>query len=102
MQFSDERTYMTLATNVAEGRGLPLATDAPYEPSAVRGPVYPLFLALLQRLGVGSVLAVGVVQALLDALSGLLLALAARELVGGVAPALALVLWTLLGPGGGV
>ena len=106
MQRSDERTYVTLTTNLLAGHGLSLAQGAPFTPSTVRTPVYPLFLAGLSKLGVRSIQQAVLAQALLDAMAGILLALVARQLAGTVAGPraglLALVAWMLLGPGVGV
>src|SRR5438876_764945 len=41
----DSNDYQLLAHNLVEGHGLSLAHQAPYEPSASRSPVFPVFLA---------------------------------------------------------
>src|SRR5712692_7550936 len=43
----DSRDYIALARNVAAGNGLSLAQAAPFNPSASRAPVYPVFLGLI-------------------------------------------------------
>jgi dolichol-phosphate hexosyltransferase len=43
----DEITYDLLARNISAGHGLSVSTSPPFEPSALRAPVYPLFLAFV-------------------------------------------------------
>lgn len=43
----DTRNYRVLALNVIHGHGLSLSERAPYQPSADRAPVYPIFLAAI-------------------------------------------------------
>jgi dolichol-phosphate mannosyltransferase len=43
----DSRDYVALARNVVAGNGLSLSKVAPFQPSASRAPVYPVFLGLI-------------------------------------------------------
>lgn len=71
---ADSRLYLEIAANIASGRGM--ATSA--GPTAYVGPGYPLFLALLLRLGLDP-LGIALVQAVLGALTaGIAGALAGR------------------------
>ena len=101
----DEREYLTLAVNVAQGRGF--ATELPGErrPSPTsnvqrfgRGPGYPVFLAPLTwldadlragRLPAGVPAAVKIVQAILGAAAILVLAGLVRRVAGDRAGAAA-------------
>jgi 4-amino-4-deoxy-L-arabinose transferase-like glycosyltransferase len=98
----DEREYLTLAVNVAQGRGF--ATELPGDaPSSTlqrfgRGPGYPLFLAPLTwldadlragRLPAGVPAAVKIVQAILGAAAILVLAGLVRRVAGDGAGAAA-------------
>ena len=100
----DEREYLTLAVNVAQGRGfateLPGETASPAAPSQRfgRGPGYPVFLAPLTwldadlragRLPAGVPAAVKIVQAILGAAAILVLAGLVRRVAGDRAGAAA-------------
>lgn len=58
--YSDERDHYQLAASLAQGRGYTLEDG---RPTAVRPPGYPLFLAVWYRLGVQSLPALRMVQA---------------------------------------
>ncbi len=47
----DSARYLKLAQNLAAGNGFSAANVAPFDPEVFRPPGYPLFLALLVRLG---------------------------------------------------
>ena len=47
---SDEVQYETLGWNLAFGHGYSLSLTAPYEPTAIREPVYPLFIAFIYKI----------------------------------------------------
>lgn len=101
----DSLLYLELGQNIAEGRGM-ITSDGP---TAFVGPGYPMFLAILLRSGT-ALLGIGLVQAILGALTAGLVAHAAARLarssgepqvriaawIGGGAAALYphLVLWT--------
>ncbi len=73
----DGRVYAQMARNVLEQHVYSHATEAPYEPSLIRLPGYPLFLAAIYSVfGHGNNGAVRMIQALIDtgtcALIGLL------------------------------
>ena len=72
---ADAVLYLDLARNIADGLGM----SQHGRPTAYVGPGYPLFLAALLRVGADP-LAVGLVQALLGALTAALAGLAAFEL----------------------
>ena len=71
--------YWTLASNVTEGHGFSLRSSEPFEPSALRTPGYPLFLAISYALTGGTVLA-SILQILLYAFLGVLAYWILREL----------------------
>jgi 4-amino-4-deoxy-L-arabinose transferase-like glycosyltransferase len=74
----DGRTYAQIARNVLEQHVYSHATEAPYEPSLIRLPGYPLFLASIYSVfGHSSNGAVRIVQALIDTASCGLVALLA-------------------------
>ncbi len=47
----DSPRYLKLAENLAAGHGFSAANSAPFDPEVFRPPGYPLFLAMLLRLG---------------------------------------------------
>lgn len=49
----DSSRYLSLAANLAQGNGFSAAPQPPYHPEVFRPPMYPLFLAVLMRLGLG-------------------------------------------------
>ena len=59
----DSPRYLKLAENLAAGHGFSAAGSAPFDPEVFRPPGYPLFLAMLLRLGLtlGGIAAVQVV-----------------------------------------
>jgi Dolichyl-phosphate-mannose-protein mannosyltransferase len=71
----DSRVYSQLARNVLEGHGYSDQAGPPYDPTLIRVPGYPLFLASVYAVfGHGDDRAVRIVQALLDTASCLLVA----------------------------
>ena len=83
--FPDESQYVNIAQNFATGHGLRTSTNPltghVVEFEVQRPPVYPLMLAVVFRLG-GNVRAVQVVQAVLGALTCLMIYVLAKELMG--------------------
>jgi 4-amino-4-deoxy-L-arabinose transferase-like glycosyltransferase len=74
----DGKVYAQIARNVLEQHVYSHATEAPFDPSLIRLPGYPLFLAAIYAIfGHGDNTAVRVVQALLDTASCALIALLA-------------------------
>lgn len=76
---NDFTEYWTLAKNVTDGHGFSLRNAEPFEPSALRAPGYPLFLAVSYALTGGTVLA-SILQILLYAFFGVLVYWVLREL----------------------
>lgn len=72
---SDSILYLTLADNIASGRGMTLDGN----PTAFVGPGYPLFVAVLRRFGADP-FAIGVAQSVLGSLTAALAAGLAFEL----------------------
>lgn len=70
----DSRAYLGYAESILTGRGLSIDGV----PSALAGPVYPLFLAGLLRVGLGPE-AIGLVQAVIGAATAVLIGMLARE-----------------------
>ena len=81
----DTRKYDVLARNVIAGNGLSASIAPPFEPSAARAPVYPLFLAAVYGTVGFSSLAVLVAQASLLAVAWVLLADTAAAIFGPTA-----------------
>jgi hypothetical protein len=74
----DGRVYAQMARNVLEQHVYSHATEAPYEPSLIRLPGYPLFLAAIYSVfGHGNNGAVRMIQALIDTGTCALIALLA-------------------------
>lgn len=74
----DSRIYSQLARNVLEQHTYSSATEAPYDPTLIRLPGYPLFLAAIYKVfGHGNNGAVRIVQALIDTATCALIALLA-------------------------
>lgn len=69
----DSRDYVLLAHNLVAGNGLSLSQAAPFEPSASRAPVYPVFLGLVYSVAGDSREAVLIVQSIVLALGCALL-----------------------------
>jgi hypothetical protein len=66
----DGRLYARIANNVLDQHIYSIASEAPYEPTYIRLPGYPLFLALVYKtLGRDNNTAVRVIQAVVDALT---------------------------------
>ena len=70
----DTSKYDVLARNVIAGRGLSTMTDPPFDPSAARAPIYPLFLAAIYAAAGPSPVAVLVVQSIVLGVAWVLLA----------------------------
>lgn len=85
----DARTYQLLATNLAEHAALSLSTTEPYLPSALRPPLYPALISLVQAVTRSQLIGVQVVQLLLSVAASVMLAVVARRRVGGRAGRLA-------------
>jgi 4-amino-4-deoxy-L-arabinose transferase-like glycosyltransferase len=78
----DGRVYAQIAINVLEQHVFSHENQPPYVPSIIRLPGYPLFLAGVYKLfGHGTNTAVRVVQAGIDTLTGVLIALVAFQWV---------------------
>ena len=76
----DGKVYSQIAINLLEQHVFSHETQAPYVPSIIRLPGYPLFLAAIYKVfGHGNNTAVRVVQAVVDTLTCLLIALVAFE-----------------------
>jgi hypothetical protein len=74
----DGKVYAQIARNVLEQHSYSHATEPPYEPSIIRLPGYPLFIAgIYSVFGHGDNVAVRIVQALLDTATCALIALIA-------------------------
>src|SRR2546423_9638477 len=74
----DGRAYAQLARNLLEQSVFSVEPEPPYEPTLIRLPGYPLFLACVYAIfGHGNNEAVRIVQALLDTMTCVLLALIA-------------------------
>jgi 4-amino-4-deoxy-L-arabinose transferase-like glycosyltransferase len=85
LSWGDEVTYDLLARNMADGHGF---CFVPGQPSLLRAPLYPAFLAALYALFGHHFMLALVVQALVGGLSALLLALVGRRLFDKPAPAI--------------
>jgi hypothetical protein len=77
----DVDRYGQGGVSLATGRGLRFSRDGPA--SAIRPPVYPLFLAGIHLLGLGATAAPLMAQAALDAATCVLVFLLTREISGG-------------------
>ena len=78
----DGRLYSQIARNVIEQHVYSAETQAPYTPTLIRLPGYPLFLAgIYKAFGVGNNTAVRVVQAVIDTATCVLVALVAFQWV---------------------
>jgi len=76
----DGRVYSLLARNVLEQHVYSIASQPPYDPTLIRLPGYPLFLASIYAIfGHGNNTAVRVVQAVFDTLTCVLISLVAFE-----------------------
>jgi hypothetical protein len=74
----DGKVYSQIARNILEQHSYSHATEPPYEPSIIRLPGYPLFVAgIYAAFGHGDDMAVRIVQALLDTATCALIALLA-------------------------
>jgi 4-amino-4-deoxy-L-arabinose transferase-like glycosyltransferase len=87
LEFPDERQYLNIAQNFLNGHGLAVSIDSQteeplHEPLEIhRMPMYPLVLALIEKAAPG-VTSVRLLQALLGALSCVMIYLLAAELAG--------------------
>lgn len=99
----DAEGFHLLAVNVMDGRGFAIGWEPPFCPTAVRTPLYPLFIAGTYTFLGRTPQAVVLVQALLEALTTALVIALARALVGhgggvrGRLPLLAGLLYALNG-----
>jgi hypothetical protein len=100
----DPKDYVLLAENVRAGRGFALPWfwsspegPQPLRPTALRPPLYPLFLAAVFDVAGHDLRAVAVAQAVIDTLSCALLGWTAAALWGGSAGLVAL-WWAALDP----
>ncbi len=76
----DGRVYSQIARNVLEQHVYSIASQPPYDPTLIRLPGYPLFLASIYAVfGHGNNTAVRVVQAVIDTLTCVLIALVAFQ-----------------------
>src|SRR5262245_14710250 len=74
----DGRVYAQIARDLLEQHVYSQDTEAPYEPTLIRTPGYPLFIASIYAVcGHGNNGAVRIVQALIDTATGALVALLA-------------------------
>jgi hypothetical protein len=74
----DGKVYAQIARNVLEQHSYSHATEPPYDPSIIRLPGYPIFIAgVYSAFGHGDDMAVRIVQALLDTATCALIALIA-------------------------
>ncbi|MBN2006028.1 MAG: glycosyltransferase family 39 protein [Anaerolineae bacterium] len=93
----DAEGFHLLAVNTAAGRGFAIGWEAPFCPTAVRTPLYPLWLMGVYRLlGTGPARAV-LFQVLLEALTTALVIRLGRDLGGARGGILAGALYTLNG-----
>jgi 4-amino-4-deoxy-L-arabinose transferase-like glycosyltransferase len=76
----DEIRYITPAINMLAGRGFSSEVVAPYRPTEHTMPLYPIFIAGVYAIFGESNLAVRIAQAVLDSLTGLLVAFVAFNL----------------------
>jgi hypothetical protein len=58
----DSSFYELMANNLVHGHGFSTSATTPYQPAVWRSPGYPSFLAVLKVIGLGSPLAVRIVQ----------------------------------------
>ncbi len=85
VQPDDSKLYVQLAKNLIEQGVYSTASAAPFDPTLIRLPGYPVFLAAVYELfGVGNEVAVRVTQAVIYTLTCLLAALLAANWVGRV------------------
>lgn len=89
----DAPVYLSLAHNLLEHHVFSLDAAPPFQPSAYREPLYPLFLAALTKIFGSHVrMAITIAQASLTTAGVLLLASAVRRLVPSLGPATLLLL----------
>ena len=83
----DAGVYRAVAHNLASGDGFthPAPGGGPEEPSAEHPPLFPVVLAGLERLGMGSVRAQGVALAVVSGVGVAIVALVGRRVAGPVA-----------------
>ncbi len=72
--------YYHLAANLLKGHGLTMSSSPPYIPSTIRGPLYPLFIALIVKIFGDQPNIVFIMQALLSVFNCLLTFLLGRYL----------------------
>jgi 4-amino-4-deoxy-L-arabinose transferase-like glycosyltransferase len=78
----DAQGYHALAQNLLAGRGFTLNSAPPFVPDAVRTPLYPMLVAAVYALVGPGPAAVAQLQALLDALTALVIVDVTRRLSG--------------------
>jgi len=101
----DPRDYVLLAENIRAGNGYALpwsfasanGASAPLRPTALRPPLYPLFLSAVFTVAGHRMLAVVIAQALLDTLTCALVGMTGAALFGPL-PGLVAVWWAALYP----
>ena len=79
----DAQGYHALALNLLDGRGFSLNLAPPYVPDAIRTPLYPAFVALVYALTGRVASHVALAQALLDAVTALVVVEVVRRITGG-------------------
>jgi 4-amino-4-deoxy-L-arabinose transferase-like glycosyltransferase len=87
--------YHRLALNLARGNGFSLAREAPYLPTSIRTPLYPLFLLAARQLLGPAPRAAALVQALLEGVTTLLTAWLGTRIAGPRAGRVAALLYAL-------
>lgn len=85
----DGPAYEQLAWNLAHNFSYSTSAEPPYQPSRVRSPGYPLFIAVIFVVAGRSQVAVRVTQAVLDTLTAFVIYLIARRVSCAATPAFA-------------
>jgi 4-amino-4-deoxy-L-arabinose transferase-like glycosyltransferase len=91
----DAKGYDLLARNLRAGHGFSLQDTSPYQPTALRTPLYPLFLSVSYWATGEHAIVVALVQAILDSLTTLLVGAIASDLMGRRAGIVAAALYAL-------
>jgi len=103
----DEIEYYTIAKNLADGKGYSLNAQEPFNPTLLREPGYPLFLAFMLKVGNGKLILAQIFNALLSLGTALLLFKLSGELLSRslaiippviflISPRVAYYSWTIL------
>jgi hypothetical protein len=87
--------YHRLAHNLAQGNGFSLHRVAPYLPTSIRTPLYPLFLLAVRHLFGPTPRSAALVQVLLEGVTTLLTAWAGTQIAGRRAGRVAALLYAL-------